>query len=108
MKPRLTEAEFTRMVLQLARLHQWRTAHFRPGRTARGWRTAVQGDGKGFPDLILLRGDDMLVAELKADAGRLTVEQGLWLAAFRRAGVDVRIWTPACWPEIEQTLRREP
>jgi hypothetical protein len=30
-------------VIELAKLRGWRTAHFRPARTAHGWRTAVLG-----------------------------------------------------------------
>src|SRR5262245_48539403 len=105
MKPRPSEAEFTRQVLALAKLLGWRTFHARAARTTKGWRTAVAGDGVGFPDLLLCRGDVLLVAELKTDTGRLTVEQSLWLAAFRKAGVDVRLWTPSQWQEIEEVLR---
>jgi hypothetical protein len=54
--PTITEAEFLAQVLQLAKLCGWLTAHFRPAKTAHGWRTAVQGDGAGWPDLVLLRG----------------------------------------------------
>jgi hypothetical protein len=46
----LSEAAFTDAVIELARLGGWRVAHFRPARTASGWRTPVQGDGAGFPD----------------------------------------------------------
>jgi hypothetical protein len=54
--PPITEAAFLRQVLDLAKLRGWRTAHFRPAQTSRGWRTAVQGDGAGFPDLVGRRG----------------------------------------------------
>lgn len=101
---RCTEAQFQDMVIDLARLCGWRVAHFRPGRTAKGWRTPVSGDGGGFPDLVLLRGPDQLVVELKSQTGRLSVEQNAWLNAFRLAGVDARIWRPADWAEIQQTL----
>jgi len=48
-KPRVTEAEFLAQVLAYARLHGWRAVHFRAARVGTGWRTAVQGDGAGFP-----------------------------------------------------------
>jgi hypothetical protein len=103
---RLTEAQFLRQVLALAKLHGWRRAHFRPARTATGWTTAVQGDGKGFPDLLLLRGTSMLVAELKIPPNEPTTEQLAWLENFRAAGIPGYIWTPADWPAIEHVLRR--
>lgn len=99
-----TEAEFTRQVLELAKLHGWRTAHFRPGRTKSGWKTAVSGDGKGFPDLILLRREDMIVAELKVGRNKLTKEQTAWLMAFDNL-CQVYVWHPSHWREIEDILR---
>lgn len=101
---RCTEAQFQDMVIDLARLCGWRVAHFRPGRTAKGWRTPVSGDGGGFPDLVLLSGSRQLVVELKSQKGRLSAEQNVWLNAFRLAGVEARVWRPADWPEIQQTL----
>jgi hypothetical protein len=101
-----SEAAFTGQVLQAARLLGWQSAHFRPARTARGWRTPVQGDGKGFPDLILLRGPRLVVAELKVDGGRLRPEQESWLAAFRQLpGAEVHVWRPRDWDQLTEVLR---
>jgi hypothetical protein len=102
--PPLREERFLDMVLALARLRSWRVAHFRPARTLRGWRTAVQGDGRGFPDAVLLRGPRMVVAELKVGKGKPTAEQLLWLAAFRLAGAESYCWKPEDWPLIERVL----
>src|SRR5438874_2184448 len=106
-RSRWTEAEFTRQVLQLAKLCGWRTAHFRPGRTKTGWRTAVQGDGVGFPDVLLLRGGSILVAELKVGSRKTTPAQNRWLQAFYAAGVTAVIWRPEYWDEIVKTLKGE-
>lgn len=103
---KVTEAEFTTQVLKLAKLRGWRSAHFRPAETKKGWRTAVQGDGKGFPDLVLLRGEDIIVAELKVGRNKPTTEQEEWLEAFNRANVSAWVWTPNDWPEIESRLGR--
>jgi hypothetical protein len=102
--PKLSEAQFTAQVIAFAKLHGWKCAHFRPGRTARGWRTAVQGDGVGFPDLVLVRKDTMMVAELKVGRRQPTAEQDAWLAAFQRCDVPVFVWTPADWEQIEFML----
>jgi hypothetical protein len=100
-----TEAAFTAQVIGYARLMGWRSAHFRPGMNARGqWMTAVQGDGAGFPDLILARGPRLVVAELKVGRNKPTAEQKKWLAAFEAAGVPAYTWRPADWPEIEDVL----
>ena len=102
-----TEAEFLRQVLQLARICGWRSAHFRPARTATGWRTPLQGDAAGFPDLVLIRGPRLVVAEIKSERGRPTPEQSAWLAAFEGVGVEAFLWRPRDWAEIEATLRPE-
>lgn len=102
---RQSEADFTAQVLELARIRGWRRAHFRPARTAKGWRTAVQGDGVGFPDLVLIRGSRLVVAELKTNRGRVRPEQSEWLAAFVTAGAETYLWRPSDWPEIEEVLR---
>lgn len=96
-----TEDAFQRLVIEYA-------PHFRPGRTANGsWRTPVEAGGKGFPDLVLLRDDEQLVVELKADNGRLTPEQEEWIEAFQRAGVEAWIWRPRDWdPLVLERLRR--
>jgi hypothetical protein len=40
------------------------------------WRTPTFGPlGKGWPDLVLIRGDRMIMAELKSQKGVLTSEQ---------------------------------
>ena len=98
-------------VIRLGKLRGWIVAHFRPGRTAKGWATPVQADGKGFPDLFMLRparrkGDCSRVigAELKVGKNQPTPEQRRWLDAMRAVGIEVRLWRPEDWPEIEKTL----
>jgi hypothetical protein len=107
---KITEAAFTAQVLAMARLHGWRSAHFRPARTKTGWRTAVAGDGVGFPDLLLVRArtKQMLVAELKVPPNRTTPEQDRWLAEFEVTGVAAYTWTPADWNEIARVLEQGP
>lgn len=70
----------------------WRVAHFRPAQTGRGWRTPVAADGAGFPDLVLLRGGQLLIRELKAGRNTTSEAQDEWLAAFRAAGIDADVW----------------
>lgn len=98
------EDSFLAQVLKLAELRGWKRAHFRPARTAHGWRTAVSGDGKGFPDLLLIRGRTLIVVELKVPPNRCTPEQLQWLDAFRQCGVPAFVWAPEDWPTIEEVL----
>lgn len=106
----MSEDDLLEAVIQLARALGWRTAHFRPARTEQGYRTAVQGDGKGFPDLVLVhpQKSDILVRELKSETGRTSPEQLAWLGAFTAVDVDAGVWQPRDWIDgtIEKTLRR--
>lgn len=93
--PAISEKEFQRQVVRLARMHGWRVYHTRDSR----------GSDKGFPDLVLVKGKRVLWAELKGAKGRLRPEQRAWLEALEEAGCDARLWRPGDWPEIERTLR---
>ena len=69
----VTEREWQGQVTQAAEMLGWTWCHFRPAMTTKGWRTPVSGPmGAGFPDLILCRGDRLIMAELKSQDGRLT------------------------------------
>lgn len=105
----VTEEELQANVEALARLLGWRTLHIRPARTKHGWVTPVSGDGEGFPDLLALRDERQVVAELKTETGRLSRKQRAWLEAFRNVGAEVYVWRPRHWRsgEIEAVLRGE-
>jgi hypothetical protein len=101
----VSELDFQRQVIELARLFRWRVAHFRAAKTSKGWRTAVQADGAGFPDLVLVR-DRIVFAELKAERGRLSPEQAAWLEALGRVpGLAVHVWRPSDLEAIAEVLR---
>ena len=105
-----TEKAFTAQILAFAKLHGWRSAHFRPAETKRGWRTAVSGDGKGFPDLVLARGAGgkgrVLFVELKAERGKASDAQEVWATVLTSIGgtVEYYRWRPSDWKEIERVL----
>lgn len=106
MKATLSEKQFQLQVLQLAKLYGWRCAHFRPAQTRSGkWITPVQAQGKGFPDLLMLRGGRQVVAELKVGKNKPSAEQTAWLDAFTLAHVQAFVWFPTDWRIIEETLR---
>lgn len=97
----LSEADFQGRVIATARLHHWRIAHFRPARRQSGsYSTPMTGD-RGFPDLVLARNGAVLLAELKADSGRLGPGQPEWLAALGDHG---RLWRPADWDAVMAEL----
>ena len=83
-------------------------------RSGKGWRTPVEADGAGFPDLGLVRGPvgaepgRVIFAELKRDGGDLTAEQQIWQTAFKDCpGVEYYVWRPRDWPEVEKRLREK-
>jgi hypothetical protein len=101
------EAELQAAVIEAARLFNWRVAHFRPARTARGWRTAMTGD-PGWPDLTLAREGRLVFLELKAKGRRPTAEQEGWLGVLSSVpGVEARVVTPSDWGSgmVERLLR---
>jgi len=102
----ITEREFQRQIVELARLLGWRIHHGRPAMTRRGhWVTPIQGD-PGFPDLVLARSDRCIFAELKRDGTNPTPDQLLWLASLQESGNEVYVWRPSGWPAIERALKR--
>ncbi len=104
----MSEQDLLKCVLDTAKVFGWLTAHFRPAMLKNGnWRTAVSGDGKGFPDVVLLRDNRSLAWELKSAKGKATHEQQTWLSAFKRAGWEARVIRPEDWLNgtIERLLR---
>ncbi len=107
-----SEKTFQKELLALADRLGWLTAHFRPAMLRDGaWVTAVQGDGKGFPDTVLVRPQGLRIqaarlifAELKVKKRKPTVDQTIWLHALIAAGQEVYLWYPKNWPEIERVL----
>ena len=100
--PEMSEAELQRSVIELARLYKWKIVHFRGVAVRRKdgsirYQTPVQGDGAGFPDLVLVR-DKVIFIELKSDRGTLSQEQALWMEALVKArGVVAYILRPRDW-----------
>jgi len=92
----MPEEDFLEAVLRLAKLYGWRSFHARPAMTAKGPRTAVAGDGVGFPDLVLVHPRHrVMFVELKRDGGDLAPEQGVWQRALIDAGAACHVWWPA-------------
>lgn len=114
----MTEAQFQQQVIDLARLYGWLVAHFRPARVGDSWRTPVQADGAGFPDLVLVRGDRLIFAELKGERGALSTSQHVWIDRLRevaaaveahtgplRHTIEVHVWRPSDFDLVEDRLR---
>lgn len=102
----LSEALFMGQVTDYASMRGWRWMHIQPGLTDRGrYRTPVSGPlGPGWPDLILIRGSKIIAAELKSEKGKLTALQARVLNDLEEALIEVHVWKPSQWAEIERVL----
>lgn len=113
------EAELQLAVVQLAGYQGFRVYHTFDSRHSE----------PGFPDLVMVRPPRLLVVELKAERGHVSVEQAAWIGAFTAIGGSVRfvveaarehdllggieepsvecyVWKPSQWDEIERILAR--
>lgn len=118
-RTRESEAHFQRQVEQLATFYGWRHYHTHDSRRS----------APGFPDLVLVRGVELIFAELKTDKGRVRPEQAEWHDALREIceavdfatsiaeGVDVvhdqllprvevHLWRPADFSSLHARLAR--
>ena len=78
----ITEAQFQRTVMDIARTYGWRIYHARPAMMRSGqWATATDGD-VGWPDLAMARKGRLILAELKSQKGRVKPEQQAWISAL--------------------------
>lgn len=70
--------------------HPWRSDH-----SAAGW-----------PDLALVRGNRLLLWEVKSERGQPTAEQWEWLAALQACTeVDCSLVRPSDWDSVIERLR---
>ena len=103
----MTEAQFQQQIIDLGHLYGWRIAHFRPALTSKGYKTPVSADGKGFPDLVMVKRARLIFAEVKSDTGKLSPEQKDWITALTCSmRCECYIWKPENWDEIVEILTR--
>ena len=82
--------------------------------TEGGWRwhhcahAAGCEGGRGWPDLIMLRGSELLAVELKSDRGTVAVAQTRWLFAWREVGAECHVWQPSDLDTIKKRLAPAP
>lgn len=115
---RLTESQFMMQLVSrnkrkpgLATLLGWKSWHDAATNAPRACPSCkavlhFPRNDPGWPDLFLLRGDTLIVVELKADRGRETPEQRSTLAAFRQVRrILVTTWRPRDLDLIQKILR---
>lgn len=83
--PELSEAEFMRRVIQLARLLGFAVYHTHDSRRS----------DAGFPDLVLVKPPRVIFAELKSAKGKVRPEQQHWLELLEGCHlIGAYLWRP--------------
>jgi hypothetical protein len=105
----ISEAEFQKVVISLAKLHRWRVMHTQPAQIRPGkWITPNTGN-QGFPDLVMshpYRGT--IFVELKKEKGVVSNTQWEWINSLQDSGEEVHIWRPKDLEKISDRLARKP
>lgn len=97
----LTEAQWSSLVLELARLGGW---------TLRYHTWISKRSSFGFPDWVLCKPPRLIFAELKSEVGKTTDDQEAWLAGLREVEaatnglVQAYVWRPSDYPEVAELL----
>ncbi len=90
----MTEAELQALVVDAADLGGWLVYHTHDSRRSR----------PGFPDLVMVRGDELIMVELKSAKGRIRPDQQAWIDALSKIDkLTVAIVRPA---EADWLVRR--
>lgn len=93
---RLTEVQFQRQVVDIAKLCGWRVYH----------PFLSKWSDKGWPDLFMVRGDRAVALELKSAKGKTSAAQEDWIESLGAVeGIVARIVQPGDWAWIEGLLR---
>lgn len=71
----VTEKTWQRQVEELLTIHGWASFHDLSGKTS-------GSAARGFPDLIAIRGAELIALELKTQKGRVAPEQKQWIMRF--------------------------
>lgn len=112
---RATEIQCQDTIVATARAAGWRV-HAERAAVSRGghYATPIQGDA-GFPDLVMVRADDLWFVELKRKPNSLEPDQHGWLQMLHRATrrhIDVQVlvvWVPEQQQAfLEQICSRHP
>lgn len=96
-----SERDWQNFVIARALNHGWTYYHAPDNKPCNGRRQKIV---PGFPDLVLVKGSKLVFAELKAETGRVSAEQKVWLAKLAATGCEAHIWRPSQWKEVNEYL----
>lgn len=100
---KIAEKDLQAAVVELAQYCGWKPYHTFDSRRS----------DPGFPDLVLVRRERLIFAELKSQTGNLTLPQMQWISALMKleaptdAAVQCFVWRPDQWLDgsIEACLK---
>ena len=104
------EQVFQDLVIGVAKGRGWYIAHIRKVRVMRKdlsfyYETPIAVDGKGFPDLELVRDERIIKAELKTNKNQPTPEQIAWGERYKKLpNLEYYVWRPRDWKLITSIL----
>ena len=91
----MLEKAWQEQVVELATYYRWR--HFHP--------FDMRRSDAGWPDLVLVRPPELVIAELKTDRGRVRPEQQVWLDLLAACGIEVHVWRPRDFELVHTRLK---
>ena len=93
----VSERDFQKNVWGFAKRRKWLCYHTHNSR----------GSVAGFPDLVLVRGDRVVFAELKVGRNKRTQQQEVWATALNAVGgnCEYYCWSPEDMGDVMYILR---
>jgi VRR-NUC domain. len=91
-----TEKEFQQSIINVAHLLGWKVYH-----TWSSIRSVA-----GFPDLVLVRRDRLIFAEVKTENGKVTKAQQEWLDNLQHVA-EVYVFRPRDWTNVVDILGKK-
>jgi predicted type IV restriction endonuclease len=101
----ITEREWQSQVQRIASSLGWKFYHAPDNKPING---RIQKVVAGFPDLVLVKGDRLVFAELKRELGIVADAQLEWLAALTATGAECYVWRPSDMRKVHDTLTKKP
>ena len=91
----IREKDWQATVVEYARMQGWQV-HY---------TTQPQRSPSGWPDLVLIRPPELVIAELKTEFRHPTPEQQRTIDMLLACGIETHVWRPSQWPAVERRLR---
>ena len=98
---KITEADFQKCVTDYVQAQGWKWHHCNSIMRCTGDRQEKRTSGVGFPDLTMVRGGEIVLAELKAEQGKVSRAQWDWIQEYP----NIYLWRPSDIGFIMERMR---